>query len=1338
MDGDFLVIGAPGYEVNGFSDCGAVFVFEKSGSVWSLRDTLYPLEPSENSHFGSSVVFDDLTLLVGNPGYNSKQGRVEIFYRSVSTGPFLFFEYFTNPTPLSSNEEFGHSLSLSGDRLSVGIPNHGTDSSGIVQVWKRPAFGLTFHLTQELETKIEHTRRRFGHAVAIGDSVLVAGGLVDNDEPLKSHAPVQRIVVSTSSTTASASITGSFKVGWYKDGPVTDDIPIDASPTYMKNVLESSLETGLLRVSRRGPDVNNGYEWTIVFVDKFSAIPLMFIENSALRLVGDEITGAQVTINSLLVPNNAIKSVVSVFERVDETWTEQALLEPQPFEQADLFGSTIAMDGDFVIIGAPNRDSANPGVNHGAAYVYDTRFLEYSFSESQYECDEFDGDTPITINRSSALVDSYMWFSTHDGDAWYPLSSKPDSELFSNPAKSHASCLQSSKSTDECFWISVADGVNPSIYDFHGISDYAPWTELLSFPTATTSKSVSITITDDERVEVPDEVFLVKLSSPGIIPMFGGKMWSSVLIHDDGDGGVGSQTTMAKLLPWQNDRTYNPWGVINDSDNHYHAGFGESTDMKGDIAVFGAPFETVDGVTSAGKVYIFEKSLGFWEELQILTIPVVASTNDQFGASVATDGSRVIIGSPGKVSVYVYTRSGSGEEFTLEDTLIPSVSTNTNSQFGAHGSIDIDDNVIVVGAAGLESVFVYEYHLGSWSMVQSLRSSDWMEVNVNGFTETKVSLFGHAVSLQDRTIVVGAPRSNDHDKVNINRTQSSDERFWGEGRVYVFIRDLDTSDSNGVWSEDETLEPDTSFHAGQFGHSVDVDGNAVIVGGVAFPTASTTTWSFETGDLTGWQTTGTAFNNQPTFGDNAYHRPEYENWLKDNKPERSMHAGRYWIGTYENRMGDLTNEDNANYNVPSDTFAGQSQGDKPIGTLISSPFKIMGKSISFMIGGGCDVSREYVELLIGNKSVFQKTGQCTEHMERRYWNVEPYIGQMARIRVVDAYDGEWGHINFDDVRFDWDLLDEPKMESGSAFVFHRRNPTTNDPCGVSCTHAGGCVTDADKSNCEWTLEAKLQPSDVNGFRFGEEVIISESEEIAIVSAPNAQFSDQFRNIVEGTDEAGAVYLFKRTPEKRDAMHQLVSASIWETPTESFRLQAINGKTLDHFHSIALDGQTLVVAAPGDDTRNIDCGAAYIYDISLHKISFKVEDIKITESHETTYFAVELIREEPHTTTQIISLSTSDITGRSITKVNSDLCDALPLSERKASSYCGDLLQSTQTVEFKAGYPNTHVFLHVINDRSEGDATRTIQLQLFMPGQPPLLGNNHQATLIIDDDDYGKA
>ncbi len=156
------------------------------------------------------------------------------------------------------------------------------------------------------------------------------------------------------------------------------------------------------------------------------------------------------------------------------------------------------------------------------------------------------------------------------------------------------------------------------------------------------------------------------------------------------------------------------------------------------------------------------------------------------------------------------------------------------------------------------------------------------------------------------------------------------------------------------------------------------------------------TWDFETGDLRGWTATGDAFNHQPTFGDNPTAR---------HRGQPSNHQGNYWIGGYEKRP------------TPSHT-PGDIQGDGPQGTLTSQPFVIFSPTISFLIGGGCDINNERVELLIDGIPVLKETGKCNETMKRVYWNVTPYLGRSAQIRLVDSSSGGWGHINFDDVRFE--------------------------------------------------------------------------------------------------------------------------------------------------------------------------------------------------------------------------------------------------------------------------------------------------------------------------------
>ena len=39
-------------------------------------------------------------------------------------------------------------------------------------------------------------------------------------------------------------------------------------------------------------------------------------------------------------------------------------------------------------------------------------------------------------------------------------------------------------------------------------------------------------------------------------------------------------------------------------------------------------------------------------------------------------------------------------------------------------------------------------------------------------------------------------------------------------------------------------------------------------------------------------------------------------------------------------------------------------------------------------------------------------------MTRKFWKISQYIGQLARVRLVDYSSGRWGHINFDDLKGD--------------------------------------------------------------------------------------------------------------------------------------------------------------------------------------------------------------------------------------------------------------------------------------------------------------------------------
>ena len=114
-----------------------------------------------------------------------------------------------------------------------------------------------------------------------------------------------------------------------------------------------------------------------------------------------------------------------------------------------------------------------------------------------------------------------------------------------------------------------------------------------------------------------------------------------------------------------------------------------------------------------------------------------------------------------------------------------------------------------------------------------------------------------------------------------------------------------------------------------------------------FPKACS--FDFEDG-IGGWGKTGTVFNNQPTFGDNPTARGR----------ELANQQGDWWIGGMEDRPSQATS-------------AGKQQGDVLTGTLTSPCFRIIGQTISFLIGGGCDVNLVCAELIVNNQVGIEDT-----------------------------------------------------------------------------------------------------------------------------------------------------------------------------------------------------------------------------------------------------------------------------------------------------------------------------------------------------------------------------
>ena len=95
-------------------------------------------------------------------------------------------------------------------------------------------------------------------------------------------------------------------------------------------------------------------------------------------------------------------------------------------------------------------------------------------------------------------------------------------------------------------------------------------------------------------------------------------------------------------------------------------------------------------------------------------------------------------------------------------------------------------------------------------------------------------------------------------------------------------------------------------------------------------------------------------------------------------------------------------------------------GDAATGTLTSAEFTVERPYLRFLIGGGGYAGKTCMNLLVGGRVVRTATGPNTvpggsEALTPASWDVREFAGRKARIEIVDAAMGGWGHINVDHI-----------------------------------------------------------------------------------------------------------------------------------------------------------------------------------------------------------------------------------------------------------------------------------------------------------------------------------
>ncbi|MHC4747807.1 MAG: DUF7901 domain-containing protein [Planctomycetota bacterium] len=182
IDGNYAIVGAYWDD----SMTGSAYIFKRTGSTWTQQQKLTASDAATGDYFGYSVAIDGNYAAVGAEmkDYNSyySAGAVYIFSRSGTV--------WTQQAKLWAGDvhyggQFGYSLSLSGEDLAIGslTDDDGSDS-GAVYVFKRT--GTTWTQQQKLIGSDVESSDFFGCSVSMDGDYLIGGAYADDDHGFNS------------------------------------------------------------------------------------------------------------------------------------------------------------------------------------------------------------------------------------------------------------------------------------------------------------------------------------------------------------------------------------------------------------------------------------------------------------------------------------------------------------------------------------------------------------------------------------------------------------------------------------------------------------------------------------------------------------------------------------------------------------------------------------------------------------------------------------------------------------------------------------------------------------------------------------------------------------------------------------------------------------------------------------------------------------------------------------------------------------------------------------------------------------------------------------------------
>lgn len=364
LDGDTLVVGAPREQsaasgVNADQtdrsapSAGAVYVFRRTGGVWAQEAYIKASNAAGGAVFGAAVALHGDTLVVGAFQESTSALHAGAAYVFTRAGTTWSEQAILRASNARAEAAFGNSVALSGNDLVVGAPgdtsnavgvngNQGDSSvpgAGAAYTFTRT--GSSWSQTAYLKASNTGVNAAFGTTVALENDTLVVGALSE----------------------------ASKATGVNGDQSDTSAAGAGAAYVFARNAGTWSQQAYLKSSNRPPAGAQQGFSLALSLSLNTLAVG-QYIEPSGAKGVGGNQNDSSA----------ANAGAVYVFTRTGSTWSQQAYLKASNTRTLALFGYSLALDGDSLVVGSSGESSNAVGrdgnqadtsqSSAGAAYTF--------------------------------------------------------------------------------------------------------------------------------------------------------------------------------------------------------------------------------------------------------------------------------------------------------------------------------------------------------------------------------------------------------------------------------------------------------------------------------------------------------------------------------------------------------------------------------------------------------------------------------------------------------------------------------------------------------------------------------------------------------------------------------------------------------------------------------------------------------------------------------------------------------------------------------------------------------------------------------------------------------